>query len=468
MINTPSSLSGQLTWLYAISYGLVLIIALLSLYLSINFILNKRIAEDLEEDVDELTAYFNTRGLDQLLEEIDRESETGASDEFFIALFNTEQKLVASSDLSEWPLFTELLTPLFTQRTEQGADIFTLQFADADYPAKVILAPLSSELTIAVGESTAEKMEILNLLKLILAFIAAIALPLIAVTGWMITNRKISGIEAVIKTAETINSSALDKRVAVDDNCSEVQRLSSTFNAMLDRIHTLIKEMREITDNVAHDLRSPLARIRAIAETALADDSNNQSHKETAARTIEECDRLLELINTTLDIAELEARTAKFTLHRSEINSIVRDVCELYEPLAEQQKITLTTRCLNEDCFVDIDATSFQRAIANLLDNAIKYSPEQSAIVVNVQCQAPFASIEVTDQGLGINEAEKERIFERFYRCDQSRSTKGCGLGLSYVKAVALAHGGKIALSSQPGMGSTFIFSLPRAQNPLL
>ena len=220
--------------------------------------------------------------------------------------------------------------------------------------------------------------------------------------------------------------------------------------------------MREITDNIAHDLRSAVARIRASAELTLSADTTSDEYRTSAADIIEECDRMIEMINTTLDVAEAEAGTAAFADRDIDITALVQDACELFEPVAEDKHITLTVTSIG-DCHTRGNTQQLQRMLANLLDNAVKYTLESGRIETALALDEDNITITVSDNGIGISESSLARIFDRSYRCDASRSESGFGLGLSLARAIARSHGGDITVASIPGEGSTFTVTLPNS-----
>jgi heavy metal sensor kinase len=279
--------------------------------------------------------------------------------------------------------------------------------------------------------------------------------------GSFLARRALQGVEEVTRTASAIAAGALDRRVTVKARGDEIERLATAFNGMLDRIRALISGMREVTDNIAHDLRSPVTRIRGLAEMTLASHTTADEYAAMAANTIEECDRLLEMINTMLDITETEAGAAELRREDVDLGELARDACEIFSPLAEDAGIVVAAET-EPGVAVAGDRNRLQRMAANLLDNAIKYTPSGGRVIVSVRGSAETAILAVIDTGIGIAEQDLPRIFERFYRGDRSRSRAGSGLGLSLARAIATAHGGSITVSSSPGKGSTFIISLPR------
>lgn len=261
--------------------------------------------------------------------------------------------------------------------------------------------------------------------------------------------------EAIVKTGD------LDRRVDVDPSHRDLAGMGVLFNRMLDRNQRLIRAMRDSLDNVAHDLRTPMARMRAGAEGALAtDDGQPDATREALADCLEESDRVLKMLHTLMDIAEAE--TGVMQLHRetSDLASLIREVIEIYDLVAEERRITIETD-LPGACDVQVDRNRMQQAIANLLDNALKYGVEGGRVWISVVKEGEFVKVRVADDGPGIPEQDLPRIWDRLYRGDRSRSQRGLGLGLSFVKAIIDAHGGSVDVRSTPGKGSAFEIRLP-------
>jgi signal transduction histidine kinase len=273
--------------------------------------------------------------------------------------------------------------------------------------------------------------------------------------GWFMAKRSLKGFEIVTQTAEEISRGALNKRVIVSSNATEIERLSGAFNFMLDRIDELIIGIKEVIDNIAHELKSPLARIRGLAEVTLSTGRGDERYEKMAASTIEECDHLIEMTNTLLDISERKAGVTKLKMKTVDLVESIQRVCDLYSPLAEEKDIHLT-HDLPEKCEIRGDSREIQRLLINLLDNSFKYTPHQGSITVSVIKTGKKVEISVRDTGSGISEEDMPYIFDRFYRGDKSRSEKGFGLGLSLVKIIATDHGGDITATSIPGEGTTF------------
>jgi signal transduction histidine kinase len=279
--------------------------------------------------------------------------------------------------------------------------------------------------------------------------------------GHFIARRALSGVQSLMRTAEAITGGELHRRVPVKDRNDEIDRLAATFNTMLERIEALVHSMKEVNDNIAHDLQSPVARIRGVAELVLTSTDAPEEHRSMVGGILGECDRLLNMINTMLDISEAETGMAGMTIEDIDVTQIVQEAVGLFEPVAEDKDITIDLKTQGP-VYVPCDRQKLQRVIANLLDNAIKYTPSGEKLTVTVNIDNNHALITVSDTGMGIPEEDLPHIFERFYRGEKSRSETGNGLGLSLAYAFVRAHQGTIEVKSQLSMGSSFIVKLPR------
>lgn len=280
--------------------------------------------------------------------------------------------------------------------------------------------------------------------------------------GFLTTRHAMTGVRRVTYTAMAIGKGDLSRRVALGRQGSEIEELASTFNEMLGRIQTLVKELKEVTTNVAHDLRSPITRIRGAAETTLQSDETIETYRDVNGQIISECDRLVEMINTMLEIAQMDSGVAELPGTEINLAGIVEDACELFRPVAEDKDIELNYNKNNEQPTVTGSKGGLQRVVANIIDNAIKFTEPGGKVNITLNCSNSQVSISITDTGCGIQEENQGRIFDRFYRADPSRTSEGNGLGLSLAQSIVRAHGGTITLESQIDKGSRFTINLPR------
>jgi signal transduction histidine kinase len=334
-------------------------------------------------------------------------------------------------------------------------------FEEREDKARMITAIIGPDTVLQIGESLEEVEEYLDVFFKLFSILVISLIIVSTIIGWLLARRATIDMQEVTETAEEISSGSYDRRVQVKGRYKEIERLSATFNSMLDRIQILLNSMKEINDNIAHDLRSPLARIRGIAEMSLLKEKSIDAYKDMAVSTIEECDTLIGMINTMLDITEAEAGVNGVEAEEFELVALIREACELFRPITEEKKIHLKTD-LPESLTFKSDRKKMQRVVMNLLENAIKYTPADGTVAVCAAVQNGEVRIDFEDTGMGISENDLPHIFERFYRCDRSRSQGGVGLGLSLVKAYTKSLNGTIQVESTLNQGSRFALRFMR------
>jgi signal transduction histidine kinase len=236
--------------------------------------------------------------------------------------------------------------------------------------------------------------------------------------------------------------------------------MSTLVNTMHDRIDSLVGAMRGALDNVAHDLRTPLARLRSAAETALRSD-DPAAAREALVRCLDEADRVATTLTTLMDISEAETGTMRLQRQPVVVAALVQEAVDLYADVAEDKQIVLEQE-IPADLEIEGDAARLRQVLANLIDNALKYTGPGGRVRVTATGETARVTVRVEDTGIGIEPDDIPRVWDRLYRGDRSRSERGLGLGLSLVKAIVEAHGGRVAVESVPGHGSRFSFVLPR------
>lgn len=457
------SLAFRLTLWYAVVFVATLCLTFTIIYILLSLELSERTDRSLERQIDHFTAMLAIKDLESVKEAALIETQTAGEKDVFIRLLLPSGEAFLTSSMSHWRDLD--INPKSIRRLLEGdltvKETVTLQ--DPERAVRIIYGFIGPGIIMQFGQSVAGNMRFLA--ALVRIFAAAMAgLFLVAVLiGWFLSRRALAGVAAVTHTASRISSESLQERVIVAKrHGDEIDQLAAAFNTMLDRIEALVTGMREMSDNIAHDLRSPITRMRGLAEVTLTTAATPNDYENLAADTIEACDRLLDMINTMLLISKTEAGVGQMQLEDLDLAEIVSEACALFSPLAEDRQITLVCHA-PEPLVTTGELKMMQRMIANLMDNAIKYSDNGGQVRVSAEKvnNPNQLCISIQDSGHGISAADLPLIFKRFFRGDQSRSLPGTGLGLSLARAVARAHGGDIQVTSDPGKGSVFKIVIP-------
>jgi len=295
----------------------------------------------------------------------------------------------------------------------------------------------------------------------------AIALPLLMLLagggGYLLTRRGLAPLGSMAEQARRITSQNLETRLEIGRAAEELTSLADTVNELLSRLDRSFETMRRFVQDASHELRTPLAVIRGEADVALSRERTAAEYRESLATIQQESQRLSRLVDDLLNLARADAGRVQLRVEDLYLNDLLAECCRSVQPLAAARQIDLQCRCA-EDVPFRGDEGLLRRMVANLLDNAIRYTPPGGKVQASLEAQGPDVRIRIADTGIGIAPEASERVFERFYRADESRSRQqdGFGLGLSIVKWIAESHRGAVELTSQPGAGSTFTVRLAR------
>ncbi|MEA2938951.1 MAG: hypothetical protein QOC56_2455 [Alphaproteobacteria bacterium] len=337
-----------------------------------------------------------------------------------------------------------------------------------EHHALVQIIQLTGGFRLLVGRDLEERERLQDIVFAAGRWSLAIVVLLGIAGGLFVMRRVLKRVDAMTETTQTIMRGDLSERLPIDGTGDELDRLASNLNTMLDRIEALMIGLKEVSDNIAHDLKTPLTRLRMRCEEALRTAEDESQYRGALESTIEESDALIRTFNALLMIARAESGQARDNMSEFDAAEIARGVGELYEPLADDKGLLLKVDAPTA-APVRGNRELVSQALANLVDNAIKYAApdpakvngEQPEIVVRATGQGDRILLTVADGGPGIPAADRERVVERFVRLEQSRSQPGSGLGLSLAQAVAHLHGGELKLEdNQPGLRS--VISLPR------
>lgn len=443
-------------------YSAVFILTAGAVFLLAYFILasvvQQRDRDVLQARLDEYRAWFESGGL-ALLKARFEASRTGGVDAFFVRLASQRGQALFLSVPESWRDFD--LRKVELNGNANPVPWYSLENTESRHRWLIASMSLRGGLVLQTGMSTQQTATLLWRFRLATGVLIVGVVVLGYTGGAFFTRRALRPIRQLIDAVRGIlHTGRMDARVPARASHDELDELVGLFNQMLARNDTLIHGMREALDNVAHDLRTPIARFRASAESALQS-PDPASQREALADAIEESERLLMMLKTIMDVSEAETGTMKLDITEIAVPPFIDDIIDLYSFVAEDKRITIAVdmpTCLE----LRADRTRIQQCLANLLDNAIKYTPADGNVTITARAINGEVTFSVRDTGVGIPPEEQPRIWDRLYRGDKSRGEKGLGLGLSLVRAIVQAHHGRVTVQSGPGQGSAFEIRLPQ------
>jgi len=456
------SLTNRLTAWYA---GLLVFLALtvfIVFYISLSMQLLNRVDTELIDDAKEFADVINDKGTYQLQDLAEEELSPDSMGNEFILISNTSGNIFATTDLSSWRGLDEKLQAMVKGNADEVV-LKSISIQDKEFKVRVISKRMADDILIQIGVSQEEDEELLSGLMKIFFVVTSLIVLLGGLFGWFMARRALSGVERVTETAMKIGEGNLAHRVAVRNEGLEIERLANSFNSMLDTINKLINELHEVTQNIAHDLRIPLTRIRGICETTLRTNSSEEEYRDMTVGVIEEVDRLVHIINVLLEIAENDSGVLQIAQEPIDMLDLIYDIVDLYSPIVSEKNITVTVESSSANVTVVGDSARLSRVFVNILDNAIKYTPSGGNILFSTKVEDNKVLISIKDSGIGMDKETADRIFDRFFRAEEARSTPGNGLGLSLAKAFVQAHGGEIRAESISEKGTEILITLQQA-----
>ncbi|MBY8918043.1 HAMP domain-containing sensor histidine kinase [Nitratireductor rhodophyticola] len=351
--------------------------------------------------------------------------------------------------------------PFTYSRFGEGEARLDPRAREAEHKAMAVVFRLPNQIIVMVGRDLGEPEKFRSVMQRALVVTLAIMCAGALLIWYFVGRRALKRIDRVSEASRSIMGGDLNRRLPVSGAGDEFDRLSDNLNKMLDRIAALNEGLREVSDNIAHDLKTPLTRLRNRAEAALAGKQKTADYRAALERTIAESDQLIRTFNAILMISRLEAGYSAEATSTIDLRAILADVVELYEPLAEEQGVALEAE-IDGAVTLQGNRELIGQALSNIVDNAIKYSAgsgETPAVQVSLETAASEIRLTVRDNGPGVPDADRRRVTERFVRLEESRTQPGSGLGLSLAKAVMTFHGGRLEFAdNEPGLAVTMVF----------
>ncbi len=457
------TVSQRLTLWYSLLFAILALAAFLFVYVQLAAGLDRQTDERLQAKAREFARTYRTRGAQGLKIEFATEANGAGKRRVFFRLVGPDGGLRAASDERAW----KNLVASLAQHPVRNMQIETRHIPGRESAVRLLSKRLNDGSVLQIATTIEENQDLLEDYRETFSTAFFILLACGGLGAYFISRRAMAGVRQVTAAAASIAAGHLDQPLPPGNHRgAEIEDLAAAFATMQRRIAALIAELTTVIDNVAHDLRMPITRIRGMAETTLSGENNLAAFRDMAVAVIEESDRLVAMVNTILELAQIDAGTLPLPDEVVDLAQVVREAAELFLPAGEDRGIDLQWQVPTEPLFIRGDVRGMQRVVANLLDNAVKYTPAGGRVDLQVSASADEVTLMVSDSGVGIDEDAMRHVFDRFYRGDASRSTPGSGLGLSLARAIVTAHHGRITVTSQPNMGSRFLVALPRITPP--
>ncbi len=445
----------RLSLLYVGLFGASVLVLLAFIYWTAGRVIDRQTDATIEAEIRGLAEQYRARGIRRLIAVIEERSGAyGDADGVYLLIGPAFRPL--AGNLGAWPREARARgsgwVDVAARRAGSGEGARTVR-------ARVFVLP--GEFRLLVGRDRRGRADFEGLIRDSLGWALGITLVLGLLGGLFISRRMLRRVDAVRAAGQRIVRGDLARRLPVTGAGDEFDRLAAAVNEMLDEIETLMTGLRTVTDSVAHDLRSPLTRLKSRMELALRE---GRGHRAALERAIAETDGILRTFAVLMEIARAESGAGRVALAPLDLGAVVADACDLYRPLAEEKGRALET-ALDEGVVVEGHAQFLAQLVANLLDNALRHAPAGRVAVRLARAPSGAARLTVDDSGPGIPPADRARVLRRFVRLDASRSTDGGGLGLSLVAGVASLHRAALALGDGPlgGLRVSLTFPPPNA-----
>lgn len=434
----------RLALIYLALFALSVVAVLGFVYVVTTGFMGRQTDETIDAEIQGLYEQYTRRGVLGVRQVV---SERSRNQRFSLYLLTAGDTLPLAGNLDSWPRVEPDPEGRVDFRYERpiGGEV---EIHDAR--GRVVTMPGGFRLLVA--RDVEERRAVVDLLKDALAWSLGLTLLLGLGGGILFSRNLLRRIDAITDTSREIMGGDLGRRLPVRGSGDELDRLAESLNAMLDQIEALMTAMRQVTDNIAHDLRTPLTRLRSRLEVTLLEEPSVPAYRAALEESVEETSKIIQTFNALLAIARLESGAERQVMGPVDLASLVADVGELYEPVAEEQGISLSWEA-EPGLVAKGNARLLSQALGNLVDNALKYTPAGGSVTVAARSDGGRPTLSVRDTGPGIPESDRDRVFDRFVRLEASRHTPGSGLGLAVVRAVAQLHGAEIVVGdAAPGL----------------
>ncbi|MCF6150634.1 MAG: heavy metal sensor histidine kinase [Candidatus Kuenenia sp.] len=460
------TISSKITLWYTFSVLVILVVSGLYFYYRLQHVLNKEIMDILLDESEDILQHFPeiNLNLDSLKTEIEKETSSGKFFKITALLYDTEKKsIITSVNSLGFPLKISEKT---MNNAKNGIETFeTIKREDSDYNYLLLTRPVFQNNTPKYLLQMATSLKPIyktleNFRDNILLIMPGIAVFTI-IGGWFIAKKSLAPVGYITNATKTITALNLHTRLKPTYTGDELEELTNTINLMLDRLEDSFKKIIQFTSDVSHELRTPLASLKAGTEVILTKPRTAEEYRELLENNLIEHEKIINMVNDLLVLLKTDAAKQDFKIIN--LGKMLHELYNSFKLITETKKIDCSVVKM-EDIVVYGDQKLLYRLFSNLLDNAIKYTPSGGNIYISLKDSGNEALVSIKDTGIGISENDQDKIFDRFFRVDASRSreTGGVGLGLSICKNIVDLHKGKIKVKSTPRRGSTFSVTLPK------
>ncbi len=428
---------------------------MISLYYATNQYMNAQISISLESKLSELQLIDQKQGRQKLIELLKNQTISKSSDRRYLLLVTDKGRKIAGN-LGGWP--STLVADNVVRSIWVEDKLIPNAADDEDEFWPIVATKLDDGSLLLVAQNSSETEDFQEFIFSTMAIILFTIVCLTLILGWRLGRQVLQRVDTINQTAHQIRQGDLSIRIPTSRSNDEFDEVAAHLNRMLDHIEELVKGMQEVTDNIAHDLRSPLSRLKTRIEVTLIEARDRNDYEHTLEKAVEDIDGMLKIFNALLEITQAEAGSYRGEWKVVDLSQLSQDIGDLYSGVAEQNRQQLKIK-ITPDINIKGNQYLLGQAISNLLENALKYSGCGKTVILHLKLDNNHPILCVEDNGIGIHSKDYHHVLQRFVRLDSSRSTPGNGLGLSLVAAVVRLHGALLTLKdNQPGLSVSISF----------